>query len=43
METKPNTIEYLVGNKIEIPEKVVTVKNIILNRGKLLLQEGTKI
>ena len=38
METKPNAIEYyLVGNKIEISEKVVTVKNIILNSGKLLL------
>ena len=42
METKPNVIEYLVGKKIDIPEKVVTnkvsinnlEKNIILNLEK---------
>ena len=26
IETKPNDIEYLVGNKIEIPEKIVADK-----------------
>ena len=34
METKPNVIEYLVGNKIEIPEKVVTDKVSIGNLAK---------
>ena len=34
METKPNVIEYLIGNKIEIPEKVVTDKVSISNLAK---------
>jgi len=34
IETKPNVIEYLVGNKIEIPEKVVTDKVSISNLAK---------
>ena len=34
METKSNVIEYLVGNKIEIPEKVVTDKVSIGNLAK---------
>ena len=36
METKPNVIEYLVGNKIEIPEKIVTDKVSIDNLAKKL-------
>ena len=36
METKPNVIEYLVGNKTEIPEKVVTDKVSIDNLAKKL-------
>ncbi len=34
IETKPNVIEYLVGNKVEIPEKVVTDKVSISNLAK---------
>ena len=36
METKPNVIEYLVGNKTEIPEKIVTDKISVDNLAKKL-------
>ena len=34
MDVKANVIEYLVGNKIEIPEKVVTDKVSVENLAK---------
>ena len=34
VETKPNVMEYLIGNKIEIPEKVVTDKVSVGNLAK---------
>ena len=34
MEIKSNVVEYLVGNKIEIPEKVVTDKVSVENLAK---------
>ena len=36
MEKKPNVIEYLVGNKNEIPEKVVTDNTTINNLASIL-------
>ena len=36
MDLKPNVIEYLVGNKTEIPEKIVTDKVSIDNLAKKL-------
>ena len=36
MDVKPNVIEYLVGNKTEIPEKIVTDKVSIDNLAKKL-------
>ena len=36
MNVKANVIEYLVGNKIEIPEKVVTDKVSVENLAKKL-------